>query len=445
MKNILRFILIGILIISFPNLYGKPYSLESKGGCTSSRSSVSLSSGGKQWKYSALSDRSDTKNNDLSTSHIKDSPKIGDDVNGYVGKIWQSEKRTWKDDSTGYEITQWTKTGTNWHLYFNDESFIDDSTAIFFSNRTGEINLFKLNLRNGEMIQMTEDSHIRPNVWHLKNIKTLWYLNGDTLKTLNTETLKLNVVYVFTDNKPVSFSVTCDAKYFVFATNKNPGYTRKCSTGPYAIFRLNLTTKELTQISPDYGFRINHILCNPVNPKIISYCWAHVFEKNKPGIFGIPPIRIWWLNIDGTNGGPVAPQEYGLHRTHEFWFPDGSMLGFTARYKFGVDKGKQFIGAANYKSGDHFMIPLNVEAAHPQIFSDKETWVTDLYNGQYLAIYKIKNRQLKDTRILFKHNSSWETGASEPCPEFSPDGKNIIFNTDRTGKTEVYTVRINLR
>lgn len=403
MKNILNFILILLLLVSFHNLYGKPY-------------------------------------------RIKDSSKNRDDVSDYVGKVWQSEKQTWKDDSTGYEITQWTRTGTNWHLYFNVESFIDDSTAIFYSNRTGKINLYKLNLNSGKMIQMTSDLYIKkPNVWHLKNIKTLWYINGDTLKSLNTETLKANPVYVFTGYKPVSFSVTCDAKYFVFASNKNPGYNENCSTGPYAIFRLNLATKKLTQISPDYGFRINHILCNPTNSKIISYCWAHVFDKNKPGIFGIPPIRIWWLNIDGTDGGPVAPQKYGLHRTHEFWFPDGSMLGFTARYKFGVDKGKQFLGAADYKSGAHFMIPLNVEAAHPQIYSDKKTWVTDLLNGQYLAMYKIQNHQLVDTKILFKHNSSWKTGPSEPCPEFSPDGKYIIFNTDRTGKPQVYTVRVNLK
>jgi hypothetical protein len=58
-----------------------------------------------------------------------------------VGKIWPSEKKTWMDDSTGFEITQWTTTGKNWHLYFNIESFIDQNHAIFYSDRAGKTNL----------------------------------------------------------------------------------------------------------------------------------------------------------------------------------------------------------------------------------------------------------------------------------------------------------------
>ena len=365
-------------------------------------------------------------------------------IKSFVGQIFKSEKRSWIDDSTGYEITQWTSTGKNWHLYFNIESFINDSNVIIYSNRTGRINIFKLNLDDGIITQMTADSYIKPETWHLSKHKTLWYLNSDTLKALNTETFQTTNIYVFKAQKPVSFSVTCDAKYFVFASNKNKGNSENCSSGPYAIFKLNLSTKKITQISPDYGFKISHILCNPANPGIISYCWQHVFKENRPGLLGLPPIRIWWVNIDGTNGGPIE-QEFGIHRTHEFWFPDGKELGFSARYKFGVNNGKQFFGAADYANGSHYMMSANVEAAHLQIYSEGKYWITDTFNGPYLVLFNVEDKKIISAKTLYKHNSDWSNSASEPCPQFSPDGKYIIFNTDRSGETQVYTVKVNLK
>ena len=151
------------------------------------------------------------------------------DSPGFVGKIWPSEKKI-VENKLGYEVTQWTTNSRNWHLYFNVESFIDDSSAVMYSDRTGETNLFRLNLYNGQMTQMTNESHIKSEVWHLSGYKTIWYFNGDTLKALNTLTLQSKPVYVFTGYIPISFSVTCDAKYFVFSTNKNPGYTDKCTS-----------------------------------------------------------------------------------------------------------------------------------------------------------------------------------------------------------------------
>ena len=49
-----------------------------------------------------------------------------------------------------------------------------------------------------------------------------------------------------------------------------------------------------------------------------------------------------------------------------------------------------------------------------------------------------------NTKVLFKHDSSWKTDASEPCAQFSPDGKYVIFNTDKTGVSQVYTVQIDI-
>lgn len=142
-----------------------------------------------------------------------------------VGKIYESEKQTWIDAETSYEITQWTNNSArSWHLYFNIESFIDNDNVIIFSERSGKKNLFKLNLQSGQMIQMTDEENMDSDVWHLQNLKTLWYLSGNKIKSLNTETFETKIAAEF-EGHIESFTVTCDGKNIVYSLNKNPGFS----------------------------------------------------------------------------------------------------------------------------------------------------------------------------------------------------------------------------
>lgn len=361
-----------------------------------------------------------------------------------IGKQYPSEKKTWIDNSTKCEITQWTNTSKNWHLYFNIESFIDNENVIIFSTRSGKTNLYKMNLTDGTITQMTDENDLKQNIWHNSLQKTLWYFNGDTLKVLNTTTFKCSDLFVFDKTKPESFAVTCDGKWFVYSVNKNPGFTANNSTGPFALLKLNLSTKEISQISPDYGFRMSHVQTNPIDPNLITFCWQHQYRDGGEGIVGNTPIRIWWNSLDGKSGGPVVFQELGLHRTHEFWFPNGKYIGFSARYLYGLNKGQQFIGYTSIDGKMLKMFPANVGAAHSQMFSDEKHWVSDLYNGSNLVLFTLTEKKIAEAKVLFRHDSTWGEQSTHPHPHFSPDGKYILFSTDKTGTPQVYTVKVNL-
>lgn len=362
--------------------------------------------------------------------------------NSNVGRILESEKQTWIDKETGYEITRWTNNAArSWHLYFNIESFIDNDNAIIFSERDGKTNLFKLNFPSGSMIQMTDEDTMDYNVYHLPQFKKLWYVSGSCIKALNTETFEAEIVA-----EPgvhiESFTVTCDEKYIVYSANKNPGFSDEHSTGPYAIFRLDIETKDIKQISPDYGFIIGHLQANPEDPDIIMYCWQHRFREGSSGIVGNTPQRIWWLNINGEEGGPVGPQEFGIHRTHEFWFPDGETIGYSARYIFGPNKGKQFLGCSTYDGSDSYKMPAPVRFAHSQMYKDNKHWVADYYDGMNLVLFTVEDRKIVNRELLFRHDSSWKGQPSHPHPHFSPDGKRILFSTDKSGTPNVYSVNL---
>lgn len=362
---------------------------------------------------------------------------------GAVGKVYPGESRDVPNPTYGVRITQWTSTGSNHHLYFNVESFLDPDRCIIISDRSGGQELFMLSLTDGSMTQMTADGRI-DGVWHTPALGTLWYKTGRTIKVLDTKTYASRTVCTFDTLQPESFTVTPDGRMVVFAANKRPGWSANHSTGPYALYRLDLQSMDLSQISPDLGFKIGHVQANPVDPGIVSYCWQHAYREDAPGIVGNTPVRIWWNRVDGTGGGPLGIQEFGLHRTHEFWFPDGRAMGYSARYHFGPNKGKQYIGMVTADGQENVLMEANVGAAHSQVSPDGKHWVADLFDGPYLVLFAIDGRAINRTRVLFRHDSSWGSQATHPHPHFSPDGRCILFSTDRTGRPQVYTADVDI-
>ncbi len=366
-----------------------------------------------------------------------------------IGRIWPSEKRTWIDAEFGCEITQWTNHPSgSWPLYFNIATFIDENHAIIVSERTGSANLFRLDLRSGELLQMTDEQALSGQVWHWPHLHTLWYLSDSVhLVSLDTRTLKRRDEIVL-DRYPRSFTVTCDGRYAVYACDVEANSRndhRRFQSGPFVIFSVELATKKVQQISPEYGFVIGHLQANPVDPRRILYCWQHLYRRGEqPGILGETPQRIWWIDVEGLDGGAVGPQEFGLHRTHEFWYTDGSRIGYSARYKFGPKAGEEFLGSCKADGSDNFMISAPVSFAHSRLFKDQIHWVVDLYDGNVLTLLTIENRSISTIKPLFRHDSSWQSQASHPHPQFSPSGDMIIFGTDKTGQANVYTVKINL-
>jgi oligogalacturonide lyase len=361
-----------------------------------------------------------------------------------VGKVYPPERSVVQNPQSTHEVIQWTHTGNNNHLYFNIESFIDATHFMFYSDRSGKNNLFSLDLAGGTITQMTDEEDMTQSSWHIPQYHTLWFQTKGEIKALNTATFDVKTVFVCDSLHPESFAVTCDGKYLVFAANKNPGFSANHSTGPWAIFRYDLAQRALKQISPDLGFKLGHVQTSPVDPARVSYCWQHVYVKGAPGIVGSTPNRIWWINIEGTDGGPVGIQEFGLHRTHEFWYPDGSLMGYSARYQFGPNKGKQFIGFITPDGKRNIMMPAPVSSSHNQIYLDNKHWVSDLYDGLNLVMFTIENDAIAGKEILFKHDSSMEGQSSHPHPHFSPDGKYILFSTDRSGTPQVYTVQVDI-
>src|SRR5687768_10947572 len=80
-----------------------------------------------------------------------------------VGRTYAPEWRDYMDPLTGRRVHQLTNSpAEDYHLYFYNPSITPDGKyLIFFSERTGVSNLFRLNLQGGVILQLTDASPVR--------------------------------------------------------------------------------------------------------------------------------------------------------------------------------------------------------------------------------------------------------------------------------------------
>ena len=84
-----------------------------------------------------------------------------------VGETYAPEWRDYMDPLTGRRVCQLTNSpAEDYHLYFYNPSITPDGKyLIFFSERTGVSNLFRLDLQSGVIVQLTDALPVRAEYW----------------------------------------------------------------------------------------------------------------------------------------------------------------------------------------------------------------------------------------------------------------------------------------
>ncbi|HEX9330490.1 MAG TPA: hypothetical protein VF896_01305, partial [Anaerolineales bacterium] len=84
-----------------------------------------------------------------------------------VGTTYAPERRDYLDPLTGRRVRQLTDSpAEDYHLYFYNPAITPDGKyVIFFSERTGVSNLFRLDLQSGLIVQLTDARPVRAEYW----------------------------------------------------------------------------------------------------------------------------------------------------------------------------------------------------------------------------------------------------------------------------------------
>ena len=381
-----------------------------------------------------------------------------------VGHTYPPEWREYLDPMTGRRVRQLTDSSAeDYHLYFYNPSVTPDGKyLVFFSERTGVSNLFRLELKNGLITQLTDARLTRAEYWPFTTAvqgvgsclaaianrgQEVFFFEGTDLFAVEIESLKpRHVLRLPADRRPSMLQANASGETLVFATWNEDLFMER-SQRAYAgekfpdeqffqgttstIMRVEAVTGQAEEVLCKEKFWINHVHVHPQNRDLILFCHE----------YSALPDRMWLLDVASHKCEPIPGQGADEWYEHEFWSADGGRICFHGGSLrdntqgfcgWCSPDGSSYIKAYHATSGRAY--------AHYNLHADGQTMVTDgeARPGCISKVHLIDGKQVFD--VLCRHDS-YTFGDDQRChphPSFIPDGRQVIFTSNRTGTSNIY-------
>jgi oligogalacturonide lyase len=380
-----------------------------------------------------------------------------------VGKVTsiKSEIKEYKDPKTGARVIQLTSNGSNNnHPYFTTESFMWDGAdfPLFISDRSGLYQWYMLDMKRGNIIQLTAGAKLDTNMGCVARNGKFFYFDGPVLHYLNLETWEdreLNHVPPgFSPSNPdcsadghyVTFSYhqivpTSTARNVIYSTMQENYFQHPQSVVMRVDSAAALGAATALACWGEVQW-ISHSLIHPTQPNLVLFAHEGGHECVKQ--------RMWMVDVDQKRARTATPlyrQQIGDSCVHEFFTRQGEIgFQYTIIHEDGtMEEFNAFVRAdgtwiRQYRYPDR-------RPGHYQSNADNSVCVGDCayFNPQdddgnkYLALMTHGNGVVNQTRLAW-HGTSWKTQESHPHPHFSPDDRWVIYNSDCDGKYNVYMV-----
>jgi Tol biopolymer transport system component len=377
---------------------------------------------------------------------------------------YASERSTYADSDTGATVIQWTNAPcTNQHLYFTSFSVTaDDRWLTFISDRDGHPNLYAIDRRTGKIRRLSKNtsgilhsyvypqggltglSKASPCLDPIKN--RLFYIRNDEVYFVNLdepEAVERKVcdlpsgwygAYTHTSPDGKTLCVPCtDPRAFADETSQWQQLDRVplCMIQQHLVTRIYLIDVESghARIAAETPHWVTHVQFDPAGTgRIVFNREGHLNSEGPP-----LPDRIWCLETDGTFR-PLSPEPRGEWRSHENWAPDGRGIVYH-----GFRDGKAFIAVRTWE-GDllHETSIEGIDFKHATGALDGRREFVDRLDG----MISILDPDATDHRLtnLCRHDTTYENQDAHAHPITTPNGKSVIFTSDRTGHCQVYEV-----
>ena len=197
------------------------------------------------------------------------------------------------------------------------------------------------------------------------------------------------------------------------------------------ILRVDAATGQAEEVLCKEKFWINHVHVNPHNRDLILFC--HEYSEL--------PDRMWLLDVTNGQCAPIPGQGVDEWYQHEFWSADGQRVCFHG----GVtgDNTTGFCGWCSWDGTSYtkaYHTTSGRAYAHYNLHPNGQTMVTDgeARPGCISKVHLVDGHQIFE--VLCQHDS-YTFGDDQRChphPSFTPDGRQVIFTSNRTGSSNVY-------
>ncbi len=329
------------------------------------------------------------------------------------GTTFPPEFQRYADPATEFTVTRLTDPEHASYLPHHYCRFVSKKFLVFYGERGGSVQAFQMDLKNGEIRQMTQESELDGKSLNLfPDERTLFYVAGRTLYRLNMGNLRTQSLYEIERgyDRGEGCCISPDGRW-VFFVEKRPGRSR--------IRRLDLRRRRRVSTLVQSG----GVLSDPVPS-----------PKRQGLLYRGADNSLWVANTDGKNPRRVEtpPGEVGPAR----WTPDGTSVLYlhqpadphrlTALREYFTDtrqdrfvaKTSRFVSFGVNRDGSVF-VGASGNKASPYV----------------LLLVRVGGREL----TLCEHR------ASDPAlvsPVFSPDSRKIFFQSDRDGKPAIYSMAV---
>lgn len=364
------------------------------------------------------------------------------------GERFAAETRVVADEA-GWSVLQLTSDpADDAGLYFTNEAFSPaDNMLVFTSRRAGSWNLYGMDLASHEIVQLTDSRRISGTGAVVAPLsREVFYKDGSQIKALSLVTLEERVVTELKRGFIVSAAVTAtpDGKVVAVSQVEDIPITTRTDV-IYSDMDERFAKRPFSQIYTGKGDGsdwhmvagqkkwISHVLLSPRPPYTLLYChegrWNQVEQ------------RMWLIERDDSAIRKLREEETpALSIGHEYFFPDGAHVGYHGN--FAPPDKRAFIGVADIRDGSYREYPTPGGNMHTHANADGSLFVGDgNERAPFLSVYALREGRL-ETLLQYRHDGSWAKQEWHPHPRFLPDGRRIVFTSNRGGNGNLYLLQL---
>lgn len=367
-----------------------------------------------------------------------------------VFQKWAPDMVTYTDPVTGAEVTQLTTyRGNHNHLYFTNPGWYDNNRKLVIDgDRDNRRNLFSVDLETFEITQLTDlPEHPMPcennfQLGAVDGVRNMAYVySGRDVLAVDLMTCAVRKLWTMPEGF-IRGNLNCsqDADYvynFVYEDLSRAfnidlfrgymGFRELFEYGPLSrIYRIRTDGSGAEMIHEEKCW-IGHVNVAPTNEDRITFChegpWKEVDN------------RIWAMEVSSGKIWKIHPCAPGDTVGHEYWHADSKRIGFHGQ-KGGVGG---YLGTCSFEDEGCIETTFPTYTGHIHSLDD-DLIVGD--EGKHLRLWKREGDRYIGPKMLCEHRCSFKSQRDHVHPCFSPDGKSILFTSDRSGYTSVYLVKL---
>jgi len=360
------------------------------------------------------------------------------------GRAYPAESSEHVDPSTGARIRQITSHPSIHHHPFYYIPAYDDEMRrlIFVSHRTGSPQLFAENRKSGQLTQLTDRNDL--NEWSIHPShggRYIYFTAGMGGWRIDLESLQEEQLLEFGTDNIREQGMVGAAMGTTTLSRDDKWWAVPVKRGDTAQFFIVDTSSGKSNVILERD-SIGHPQFHPDDPSWLRYAGPY-------------HNRIWVIRRDGSGNRLVYEREAAKKEwiVHETWRP-GSMEILTANWPHGV------IGI-DVETGN-IRQACTFNAWHPMLNRDGTQMVADTKNPDTgIHLFNPLDGKGEPQAVCASEASNagdhWNVGHcpyddgpvdvyapqhTHPHPNFSPDGKQIIFTSDKSGHAQLYEVTL---